>query len=56
MTKLAKEFSIHYLTITDYATKVGISRQAVHKAIQKGKLNAIRIGSYWYVQRGNHAQ
>jgi excisionase family DNA binding protein len=37
--------TIEYMTMTQFADEVGISRQAVHKAINKGRIKKVeRIG------------
>lgn len=56
MTHLAEKFSTHYLNVADYANRIGISRQAVYKAIHKGRLKAVKVGRNFYVQRGINAQ
>lgn len=37
------------MTVTQYAKKVGISRQAVRKQIVKGQLTAEKLGNYWVI-------
>lgn len=39
-----------YLTITEVANKLCITRQAVHKAIVEGRLPAKRIGESWLIR------
>lgn len=37
------------LSITEYATAHGVTRQAVHQRIQRGTLPAIRLGRAWFI-------
>lgn len=39
-----------YVTVTQYAKKHGISRQAVNKRIKKGKLKAKKVGNYYIIK------
>ena len=48
---LADKFSDNYLTISQYAREIGVSRQAVHKAIVDGRLVAKRIGYTWFIRK-----
>ncbi len=34
-----------YLTITQLAEKLGVSRQAVHKGIQEGRIRSEKVGN-----------
>lgn len=38
-----------FLSIPEYAKKLGISRIAIFKQVKKGKLKAIRIGRNWAI-------
>ena len=38
-----------YTTVSEFATKFGVSRQFVWKIIKEGKLKAIKIGSIYKI-------
>ena len=38
-----------YFTITQTADKLGVVRQFVHRLIQKGRLQAVRIGNQYLI-------
>ena len=38
-----------YITIPEFAQKIGISRIAVFKKVKKGQIQAIRIGRNWAI-------
>ena len=38
-----------HLSINEVARRLGISRQAVHYKIKTGKIKAVRLGRYFYV-------
>ncbi|MCX7641181.1 MAG: helix-turn-helix domain-containing protein [Elusimicrobiales bacterium] len=40
----------NFLSIPQFANRIGISRIAVFKQIKKGKLKAIRIGRNWAIE------
>tara|TARA_R110000796_G_scaffold16616_2_gene51814 strand:- start:1206 stop:1346 length:141 start_codon:yes stop_codon:yes gene_type:complete len=40
----------NYIPVKDYALKMGISVQAVYTQIKKGKLEHIKIGSYFLIK------
>lgn len=44
-----KKKKIKQYTVTQYAEKIGIARQNVLKQIDKGKLNAKKIGTQWII-------
>ena len=41
--------SENFLTIPEYAKRIGISRIAVFKQVKKGKIKAFRIGRNWII-------
>lgn len=40
-----------YITVSEYAKKVGISRQATLKRIERGSIVAIRVGNYYLIKK-----
>lgn len=39
------------LTVTEVAEKLRISRQAVHKGIQRGRFPAVKVGNLYRISR-----
>ena len=45
----------NYITITQLAEKLGVTRQAVHKAIKEGRIRSEKIGNQYSAQnQQNH--
>jgi excisionase family DNA binding protein len=43
----------NFLTPTQFAKKLGITRQGVHKLIREGRIRAERIGRQYFIRKDN---